>query len=77
MEMSFLDALAMVSLGIGQAKKPFLQEGARYLSTCRPAGALYGYEGLAAYSCSFQKAKEMFCRPWVSQTPAMPSSPHR
>lgn len=30
-----------------------------------------------AHSFSFQKAKAMFSRPCVSDTPAMPSSPHR
>lgn len=29
------------------------------------------------YSFSFQKLKVIFSQPWVSETPAMPSSPHR
>jgi hypothetical protein len=29
------------------------------------------------HSFSFQKEKAMFMRPWVSETPAMPSSPQR
>lgn len=31
---------------------------------------------LETYSSSFQKVNAMFWRPWVSETPAMPSSPH-
>lgn len=33
--------------------------------------------GCISYSFSFQKLKAMFSQPWVSQTPAIPSSPHR
>jgi hypothetical protein len=29
------------------------------------------------HSFSFQKEKAMFMRPWVSETPAIPSSPQR
>lgn len=29
-----------------------------------------------AHSFSFQKENAMFCSPWVSETPAIPSSPH-
>lgn len=33
-------------------------------------------EAVFSYSSPFQNAKAMFCRPCVSETPAIPSSPH-
>lgn len=73
MKVSLLDALTVVSLRIGQAKQPLLQKGARPQQSASRTPKT-GRNG--PYSFSFQKAKAMFCRPWVSQTPAMPSSPH-
>lgn len=35
-----------------------------------------GYEKKRAYSFSFQNANAMFWKPCVSETPAIPSSPH-
>ena len=36
-KMGFLDTLAMVALGVGQAKEPLLQEGATGMSARLPA----------------------------------------
>lgn len=73
MEMSLLETLAMVPLWVGQAEESFLEERA----VSRQRLNLTMYIGrLQTHSFSFQKAKAMFWKPWVSQTPAMPSSPH-
>ncbi len=78
MEMGFLDALAMIALGIRQAEETLLEERTiRLVSvTDQPKRGTLGTER-KTYSFSFQKEKAMFWKPWVSQTPAIPSSPQR
>lgn len=73
MEMGLLDALAMVPLWVGQAEESFLEEWA--VSRQRPSPTMHNGR-LQTHSFSFQKAKAIFWKPWVSLTPAMPSSPH-
>lgn len=72
MEMGFLDTLAVNALGIGQTKQSFFEVIAELdQRTCSQS------LGWNTNSFSFQKAKAMFIRPCVSETPAIPSSPHR
>lgn len=73
MEVGFFDALAVVPLGIGESKESFLEE---CTATGQKPEPYYTFKA-TAYSSSFQKLKPMFSKPWVSQTPAIPSSPHR
>lgn len=47
MEVGFLDALTMVTLGVGQTKKSLLQEGTKF---CKQ---LYHKESLALYALFF------------------------
>lgn len=71
MEMCLLDTLSMVTLRVRKTKQTFFEEITSGLSeTCLV------YHAAISHSSSFQKAKAIFCRPWVSETPAMPSSPH-
>lgn len=69
--MRLLNRLAMVSLRIRKAEESLLEKITTLISTVRNPFHL------VTYSFSFQKAKVMFWRPWVSETPAIPSSPHR
>lgn len=74
MEMGFLDTFAVVSLRVGQSKKTLLQKGT---SISIRTMFVFGYLRIGiAHSSSFQKAKPMFWSPCVSETPAIPSSPH-
>lgn len=73
MEMGLLETLAMVSLWVGQAEQSFLEEWAVSRQRRGPAKRVGRVQ---THSFSFQKAKAMFWKPWVSLTPAMPSSPH-
>ena len=70
--MGFFDTLSMVPLRIRQTEQPLLQK-ITILCQQRETTAVRQW---MPYSFSFQNAKAMFCRPWVSETPAMPSSPH-
>ena len=72
MEVCLLDTLAMIALGIRQTEQAFFQE------ITKVRQYQYGVELTEGgiNSCSFQKANAMFCRPCVSETPAIPSSPH-
>lgn len=74
MEMCLFDAFTMVSLWIGKTKESFLEERTRFASAIE----LYicNLPSKDTHSSPFQKANAMFWYPWVSQTPAMPSSPH-
>jgi hypothetical protein len=74
--MSFLDTLAVVTLRVGQAEEALFEERAGLLVGWRTNSVGEIVEE-KTYSFSFQKAKAIFSRPWVSQTPAMPSSPQR
>lgn len=73
MEVRFFDTFTMVSLWIGQTEESLLEEGTNILSALGSAeqGGM-----VSTHSFSFQKAKATFWIPWVSQTPAIPSSPH-
>lgn len=73
MKVGFLDTLTVVTLRVGQSKETFLEERARF----RVSGYSVENDWRQTYSSSFQNAKAMFWRPWVSDTPAIPSSPHR
>lgn len=73
MEMGLFDALAMVALRVGQTKKSLLEKGT---ASCQQLGLQKFAERAETHSFPFQNANAMFCRPCVSQTPAMPSSPH-
>jgi hypothetical protein len=69
---ALLQRLAVVTLRVGQTEQTLLEEVTEETSEHhrQPEGAI-------TYSSPFQKAKATFCRPWESQTPAMPSSPQR
>lgn len=73
MEMGLFDTLAMVPLWVGQTEESFLEEWAM---SCQRLGLTMHIGRLQTHSFSFQKAKAIFWKPWVSLTPAMPSSPH-
>ena len=73
MKMGFLDALSVVALGVREAKEALFQKVA---VVCQARNIFMKPRVWFAYSSSFQKLNPMFCRPWVSETPAMPSSPH-
>lgn len=72
MEMTLLERLAVVTLGVRETEKALLQE-----VTAEKLVYISKYCMLHAYSFSFQKAKAMFWKPCESDTPAMPSSPQR
>jgi hypothetical protein len=74
-KVSFLDTLTMISLRIRQSKQALFQE-VTVNSQCQNAAQM-AYAETVTYSFSFQKANAMFSKPWVSETPAIPSSPHR
>lgn len=73
MEMGLLDALAMVPLWVGQAEQSFLE---KWATSRQWLDLTMHVSRLQTHSFSFQKAKAIFWKPWVSLTPAMPSSPH-
>ena len=70
-EMGFLQRLAVVALWIRKTEQSLFEEVARSCQFGTTTSAV------STYSFSFQNEKAMFCRPWESQTPAMPSSPQR
>ena len=73
MEMAFLDTLAVNTLRVGKTEKTLLEEGTEAVLGDGSGDRIVW----KAYSFPFQKAKAMFWRPWVSETPAIPSSPQR
>jgi len=73
MEMGLFDTLSVVSLRVGKTEETLLEERT---DKCISLGNHFK-EYSISYSFSFQKEKAMCCRPWVSDTPAIPSSPQR
>jgi len=69
----FLDTLAVDTLWVGETEETFLDVATAGLSALLIHNG--GLEGTRSFS--FQKEKAMFILPWVSDTPAMPSSPQR
>jgi hypothetical protein len=74
MEMRFFNTFAVVSLRVGQSEKTLLQKGTNL--SIRTMFVFGDLRNGIAHSSSFQKAKPMFWNPCVSETPAIPSSPH-
>lgn len=70
--MAFFDTLAVVTLGIRQSEQTLFEARTAYVSL-----DVIRIDQKLAYSFSFQKEKAMLSKPWVSDTPAIPSSPHR
>jgi len=73
MEVGLLDTLSVVSLWVGKTKETLLEER----TDKRVSLGNHFEEHSISYSFSFQKENAMCCRPWVSDTPAIPSSPQR
>ena len=69
MEMSFFDTFSVIALWVGETKQALLEEVTNIVRTDTKAIQ-------STHSSSFQKVKAMFCQPCVSETPAIPSSPH-
>lgn len=72
MEMGLFDTLSMVTLGVRQAEQSLLEE----ITVVKVRTGLE-LPSSGTHSSPFQNAKAIFCKPWVSETPAIPSSPHR
>jgi hypothetical protein len=72
MKMRLLDTLSMIALWIRKTKETFLEE----IAVDRQQKEAFASQLRQTNSSSFQKAKDMFWKPCVSETPAMPSSPH-
>ena len=72
MEVYFFDALTVVPQWIGQSEQTFLEKVTDNVNTHGLCLEFYG----CTHSSSFQKENAMFCNPCVSDTPAIPSSPH-
>lgn len=73
MEMGFFDTFTVVSLGVRQAEQTLLEK----ITGAWVNFALGFSNRILTYSSPFQNVKAIFCKPWVSETPAIPSSPQR
>ena len=74
-KVGFFDRFAMDTLRVGQTEQAFFEEwaGTVLVSIDFQNNRLL----LKTHSFSFQNAKAMCMRPWVSETPEIPSSPQR